>query len=108
MLVGDFHKHFQTQALAHRLFQAHTFGLTHEHSHIPTPTLSFCVFNCAFPSEGGERERERDGGIDRRDDWPCCFPLVGGKSDSMGGEIGGGEVERFFMHQTVPLSPLTL
>lgn len=32
---------------------------------------------------------ERDGGIDRRDDWSCCFPPVRGKSDCMKGKRGG-------------------
>ena len=29
---------------------------------------------------------ERDGGIDRRDDWPRCFPPVIGKNDCMRGK----------------------
>ncbi|PWA24946.1 hypothetical protein CCH79_00015433 [Gambusia affinis] len=33
-------------------------------------------------------KRERDGGTDRRNDWPCCFPLVRGKSDCLKEERG--------------------
>lgn len=85
MLVGDLHKRFQTRTLAHQLFLTWTFGHTHAdtNSHITTPTVPFCVSYSAFPSSRGWSEME---GTDRRDDWPCCFPPVVGKSDCMRGK----------------------
>lgn len=77
---------------------AHTcsYKQSYTHAHGLILRLLLCV---SF-----EQKVERDGGIDRRDDWPCCFPPVIGKCDCTRGKRWrrGGKV---FL--TVPRSPLT-
>lgn len=82
MLVGDLHKHFQTHALAHKLFQTWTFRHIHAHTNslITKPTVVICVC-ISF-----KQRVVWDWGTNRRDDCPCCFPPVKGKNDSIIGK----------------------
>lgn len=84
MLVGDLHKHFQTHALAHKLFQTRTFGCTHAHTNslITKPTVLICLLLCV----SFKQRVVWDWGTNRRDDCPCCFPPVTGKNDSVRGK----------------------